>query len=237
LVVTALIYGGLARCVALARRRGGEGARFRAVAGIAGPATFTAAWIAGSLRQSGHGVMSFQISGLAAPDAKDPWIMITGFVALGGCAVVFGHELGREVAGPAPRLIQVAGVLAVAAGALRRDHMPLTSGPVSWHNQAHNVISLLIYADLVAFQLLLARHFRAIPSWRRWHPWLLASGAATVTVMAVFIPNTSSPEAGVLQRIAVSIPLVAMSAVAARLIKLDGRAKRHRRREGPLRPG
>jgi hypothetical protein len=184
---------------------------------MVGPAAFTAAWIAGSLRQSGQGVMTFQISGLAAPDAHDPWIMITGFVALGGCAIVFGHELRREVSGPAPRLIQVAGVLALAAGLLRRDHMPLTTGPVSWHNQAHNVISLLAYAGLVAFQLLLARRFRAIPHWRRWHPWLLASGAATAAVMAVFIPNTSSPAAGALQRIAVSIPLVAISAVAARL--------------------
>ena len=94
--------------------------RFLAAAGIAGPAAFTAAWVAGSLRQAGHGVMSVQISGLAAPDAKDPWIMITGFVVLGGCAIVFGHALGRDVAGLAPRLIQVAGALAVAAGALQR---------------------------------------------------------------------------------------------------------------------
>jgi peptidoglycan/LPS O-acetylase OafA/YrhL len=74
--------------------------------------------------------------------------------------------------------------------------------------------------------LLLARRFRVIPAWRRWHPWLLASGAATAAVMAVFIPNTSSPAAGALQRVAVSIPLVAMSAVAARLIA--------RRRAAPL---
>ena len=223
MAVSALIYGGLFHSAPPTRRRHAKGGRFRAAAGIVGPAAFTAAWIAESLRQSGHDVMSFQISGLAAPDAKDSWIMITGFVTLGGCAVVFGHELRREFAGPAPRLIQVAGVLAVAAGVLRRDHMPLTTGHVSWHNQAHNVISLLIYACLVAFQLLLARGFRANPSWHRWHPWLLASGAATAAVMAVFIPNTSSPEAGALQRIAVSIPLVAMSAVAARLIKLNGR--------------
>jgi hypothetical protein len=223
LAVITLIYGGLVRRAGLARRKRAEGVRFRAAAGIAGPAAFTAAWIAGSLRQSGHGAMSLQISGLAAPDATDPWIMITGFVALGGCAVVFGNALGREVGGAAPRLIQGAGALAVAAGVLRRDHMPLTTGAVSWHNQAHNVISLFIYADLIAFQLLLARRFRVTPPWRRWHPWLLASGAATAAAMAAFIPNTSSPAAGALQRIAVSIPLVAMSAVAARLIKLHGR--------------
>ena len=73
-----------------------------------------------------------QISGLAAPDARDPWIMITGFVVLGGCSVAFGSALHSELggagrAGPGPRLIQAAGVLTVAAGLLRRDRMLLTS--------------------------------------------------------------------------------------------------------------
>jgi len=49
----------------------------------------------------------------------------------------------------------------MAAGLLRRDHMQLTSGPVSWHNEAHNVVSLVLYLDLVLAQLLLARRFAA----------------------------------------------------------------------------
>jgi hypothetical protein len=185
---------------------------------VAGPVAFTAAWIAGSLRQNGHGALSVQLSGLAAPDARDPWIMITGFLVLGGCAVKFGRELARELAGPAPRLIQGAGVLTIAAGLLRRDHMELTSGPVSWHNQAHNIVSLAIYGDLVLAQLLLARSFGTVPSWRSWRPYLLASGTATAFALAAFVPNTASGNGGVLQRIAVTIPLLAMTAVAARLL-------------------
>ena len=191
--------------------------RIRAFAGVAGPAIFTAAWIAASLRQTGHGAMSVQLSGLAAEDARDPVIMITGFLALGGCLVVFGQELARELTGLAPRLIQGAGVLTVAAGLLRRDHMELTSGPVSWHNQAHNVVSAVLYGDLVLAQLLLARGFGRVPSWRGWRPYVLASGAATAAALAVFIPNTASPYAGVLQRVAVTIPLLAMTVIAARL--------------------
>ena len=90
--------------------------RAHAAAGVIGPAVFTGAWIVGSLRQSGYGAIEVQISGLAAPDARDPWIMITGFLALGGCAVAFGEALREAVGGPAPRLIQGAGVLTIVAG-------------------------------------------------------------------------------------------------------------------------
>ncbi|WP_300613942.1 DUF998 domain-containing protein [Trebonia sp.] len=195
--------------------------RVRALAGVAGPVVFTAAWLAGSLRQTGHGALSVQLSGLAAPDARDPWIMITGFLVLGACTVVFGQELARDLTGPAPRLIQAAGVLTIAAGLLRRDHMELTSGPVSWHNEAHNIVSLVIYGDLVLAQLLLARSFGRTPRWRAWRPYLLASATATAVALAVFIPDTASAGAGVLQRIAVTIPLLAVTAVAARLAALD----------------
>src|SRR5919204_4631147 len=99
-------------------------ARAGAAAGIAGPAVFTVAWIVSSLRQTGHPAADLQISGLAAADARDPWIMITGFLVLGGCSVAFGPPLREGLggrAGPAPGLIQGAGILTIAAGLLRRD--------------------------------------------------------------------------------------------------------------------
>jgi Protein of unknown function (DUF998) len=207
-------------------------ARAGAAAGIAGPTAFTAAWIASSLRQTGYSPAEIQISGLAAPNARDPWIMIAGFVVLGGCTVAFGAALhdalggGRAWsprtpsgrAGPAPRLIQGAGLLTIAAGLLRRDHMLLTAGSVSWHNHAHDVISVVIYADLVVAQVLLARRFGRDPAWTRWRPWLLASGAVTGAVLIAFAADTSGAWAGVLQRVAVTIPLVAIAAVAVRLL-------------------
>src|SRR5215813_1726518 len=67
--------------------------RLGAAAGIAGPAAFTGAWIASSLRQARQGPGGLQLSGLAAPDARDPWIMISGFVVLGGCTFAFGAAL------------------------------------------------------------------------------------------------------------------------------------------------
>jgi len=206
------------------RKRINETERAATAAGIAGPVAFTAAWIAGSLRQTGHPAAEVQLSGLAAPDARDPWIMLTGFLVLGGCTVAFGGALhdalgGRGHAGLAPRLIQGAGALTVAAGLLRRDHMLLTPGSVSWHNHAHDVVSAIIYADLVVAQVLLAARFGRDPGWKPWRPWLLASAAATAAVLIAFADDTSAPPAGILQRVAVTIPLAAITAVAARLLR------------------
>ena len=203
--------------------------RLGAAAGIAGPAAFTGAWIAGSLRQTGHRGTEIQLSGLAASDARDPWIMLTGFLVLGGCTIAFGAALhdalgGRGHAGLAPRLIQGAGVLTIAAGLLRRDHMLLTPGSVSWHNHAHDVASAVIYADLVVAQVLLAARFGRDPRWKPWRPWLLASAAATAAVLIAFAGDTSAPAAGILQRVAVTIPLAAITAIAARLLRIPATA-------------
>jgi len=205
----------------------GLAARAGAWAGIAGPALFTGAWLASSLRQTGYPAADIQISGLAAPDARDPWIMLAGFLVLGGCGVAFGAALhdalgGRGRAGPGPRLIQGAGVLTVAAGLLRRDHMLLASGRLSWHNHAHDAISAVIYVDLVVAQLLLARRFgrdAADPGWRKWRPWLLAGAGVTAGLLTAFAAGTSAPDAGILQRVAVTVPQAVITAIAIRLTR------------------
>jgi hypothetical membrane protein len=214
----------------------------RAAAGIVGPIVFTGAWLASSLLQTGYTPIDLQISGLAAPDARDQWIMITGFLVLGGCTVVFGDALNEalaegkgcaatgmaaaraDLADLAPRLIQRAGLLTIAAGLLRRDHMLLVPGAVSWHNHAHDVVSAVLYVDLVFAQLLLARRFGREPGWKPWRPWLLASAAATAAVLIAFAGDISAPAAGILQRVAVTIPLGAITAIASRLLVIPATA-------------
>jgi hypothetical membrane protein len=193
--------------------------RARAAAGVAGPVVFTGAWIAGSLLQPGHEAASLQISGLAAPDARDPWVMITGFVVLGGCAVAFGTVLRQTHGGAAPWLIEGAGAATIAAGLLRRDHVLLTppGQAASWHNHAHDVLSAVIYVDLVVAMLALTRRSGMKPAWRRWRPWLLATALATGATLVAFAADTDGPAAATLQRVAVTMPLAAMAAMAARL--------------------
>jgi hypothetical protein len=207
-------------------RPAGAGLRLRASAGIAGPAAFTAAWVTSSLLQTGHSATQVQISGLAAPDARYPWIMTTGFVALGGCSVVFGSALQEALCwtgrpGPAPRLIQAAGLLTVAAGLLRRDQMLLTgSAGESWHNRAHDVISIPVYLALVAIPPLLARQLRGDRRFRALRVPLVVSSAASAAVLAVFASPAIPSWDAVLQRVAVTLPLAASAAVALRLATL-----------------
>jgi len=201
--------------------------RLGAAAGIAGPAAFTGAWIASSLRQTRQGPGGLQLSGLAAPDARDPWIMLAGFLVLGGCTVAFGAALRQALrgnatggSGPGPALIQGAGLLTVAAGLLRRDHMLLNAPGepgASWHSTAHDAISGLVYVDLVAAQLALAWRFGRDPAWRHWRPWLLASAAATGVLLIAYATDVTGPAAAILQRAAVTLPQAAVAAIAARL--------------------
>ena len=201
--------------------------RLGAAAGIAGPTAFTGAWIASSLRQTRQGPGGLQLSGLAAPDARDPWIMLAGFLVLGGCTVTFGAALREALsgnaaggAGPGPALIQGAGLLTVAAGLLRRDHMLLNAPGepgASWHSNAHDAISGLVYVNLVVAQLALARRFRSDPAWRHWRPWLLAS-AATSVILIAYATDVTGPAAAILQRVAVTLPQAAVAAIAARLM-------------------
>jgi hypothetical protein len=62
------------------------GARAGVAAGIAGPAAFIGAWIASSLRQTGYPAAEIQLSGLAAPDARDPWIVTIPLAAIAAVA-------------------------------------------------------------------------------------------------------------------------------------------------------
>jgi hypothetical membrane protein len=223
--------GGTARLERGPRAAASGWSRVGAAAGVAGPVVFTLAWVTASLRQPGKSFTAVQISGLAAENARDPWIMISGFVLLGCCAILFGAALrrvlgGRRRAGFGPAAIQAAGILTIAVGLLRRDHVLLTSGPESWHNHAHDVVSAVAYVLLIAAPLLLARRLRRDPDWRGLAAPLAAAAVLSAALLAVFYSAPHSGWDGLLQRVAVSLPLAAIAAVAGRLALLSRRALR-----------
>lgn len=192
--------------------------------GIAGPVLFTAAWVASSLRQAGQPAARIQLSGLAAQDARDPVIMIVGFVVLGACLIGCGAALRTVFAGSAgPWLVMAAGAAAMAAGVFRRDHLLLT-GPgfagESWHNQAHDVVSGVAYAAMLTSPLALARRFRANPAWAVIARPVLALALASAVAIAVFASRALEPWNGVVQRIAVTLALATAILAAVRLLTL-----------------
>jgi hypothetical membrane protein len=219
--------------------------RLAGYAGIAGPALFTVAWVAGSLRQAGHTPAEVQLSGLAAADATDPQIMMAGFVVLGTCSIGLGAALVRAIPRSAgPWLVTVAGAATVAAGVFRRDHM-LLIGPgfagESWHNQVHDIVSGVAYTAMLTAPLVLARRFRQDPRWAGVAMPVTVLTLASAAAMLVFASRVAEPWNGAVQRVAVSLALGAEVLVAARMLmpSVDTpatAAPRHGQRGGTVTP-
>lgn len=194
---------------------------------MVGPLLFTAAWVAGSLRQAGRSATDLQLSGLAAVDAQDPQIMIAGFVGLGVCSIVFARALRQvRVSGTAaPWLVMCGGAATVAAGVFRRDHMLLT-GPgfagESWHNQVHDVVSGVAYASMIITPLVLARRFRADPDWAPLSRPILLLALVSAGALALFASRLVEPWNPVVQRAAVTLSLSAEALIAARILTPRG---------------
>lgn len=205
------------------------------MAGIAGPVAFTTAWAVSSLRQEGYSIAHEHISGLAAPDARQPQVMTGGFLALGACTTVFARSLeealgGRGPAGPAPRLVRTAGLGTLAAGVLRRDRMLLRPPdevvhPQSWRNNGHDIASAVVYAAVVAAPLALARRFHNDPHWGSLSAPAIATSGVAGLLLAAYASGVVEPWNGVVQRVAVTIPGAAMAGLAVRLLRTGARSR------------
>jgi len=193
--------------------------------GVAGPVVFTAAWVVSSLRQTGYSATQVQLSGLAALDARDPQIMMAGFVGLGACSVAFGTALRRvAAAGTAgPWLVITAGAAVLAAGVFRRDQLLLV-GPdfagESWHNQVHDLVSGVAYVAMIAAPLVLGRRFRRDPAWSALSRPLQVLALSTAATLALFASPALPSADPVIQRISVTLALAAEALIAARLLTL-----------------
>jgi uncharacterized membrane protein HdeD (DUF308 family) len=137
--------------------------------------------------------------------------------------VVFGAGLGRVTAprSAGPWLVAVAGVASVAAGVFRRDHM-LLAGPgfagESWHNQVHDVVSGVAYGAMLAAPLLLGRRLRDDPDWAVLSRPVQVLALVSAAALAVFASGIAMPYNGVIQRIAVTLPLTAEILLAGRML-------------------
>lgn len=208
--------------------------------GILGPAAFTASWTWATWIQHGRGGYTIgreHISGLGAPDALAPRVMNAGFVALGAGAVVFASALERELdppAGPRPQLgtrlglasLRIGGASAIVAAVLRRDHMLLSppagrgSPPApSWRNRGHDAASAVGYGCLLLAPLLVGGRRPVVPVKAPVGGGALATAVATGTFLALFATRLLEPYNGIVQRVAVTLPLWWMSARAIALVR------------------
>ena len=197
--------------------------RLRALGGIVGPAAFTAAWAVSTARQDGYSIKDEHISGLAAPDARDPAVMIAGFLVLGAGTIAAGSAIedalgGWERAGWGPRLIQVSGMAGLLAGVLRRDRMLLRPPDgvegQSWRNDGHDVAAGVVYLCLVAAPIALAARFRDDPVWGHLITPAVVASAMTLAALAVFASQRLEQWNGIVQRAMVTLPGAGLAALS-----------------------
>ena len=150
--------------------------RLRAAAGLVGPAAFTGAWLFCTVREEGrdgYTVVREQVSGLAAPDARHPAVMTSGFVINAACTWVFASAVeealgGRDRAGWAPRFMRATSVAMLGAGVFRRDQkllIALSDGETqSTVNTIHDVMSGIAFGSMFFTPFALHRTRRGDPT-------------------------------------------------------------------------
>jgi hypothetical protein len=203
--------------------------RLLVACGIVGPAAFTLAWATASGRQPGYSLANEHISGLAAPDARNPAVMRAGFWALGlgtiGFSTALHRRLGGDAAGLGPALLGGAGLAICAAGALGRDRMSNWPLPgelprrQTWVNDAHDLASVLGHGCATAGLLSVASHLQR--DHRLSDLALPAAGAALASsgIMSFFARDVVRPGNGIVQRVGISLPLVFTARLALRLLR------------------
>lgn len=145
-------------------RRVGKVPTFRPalLAGIAGPAAFVAAWVAGGLVADRYSPVSDTISRLAEQGASTRPLMTAGFVGFGVLMPWYARELGRVLGSPGLR----AAVTATGVGTLAVAAFPVTAEGGGASDTVHYLSAGLAYTANVVAPLLAARRLPTAPARR-----------------------------------------------------------------------
>lgn len=200
---------------------------------VAGPIAFTIAWLVGGFAQDEYSLRREDISALAAVDAQNAWIMITGFLLLGAGSGALAIGLIRTLTGRSATigsiLVLIADVGIVVAGIARNDcSSELTpcadrvdAGDVSWHHTVHDMVSLVIFLALVAAPLVLAHAFQRNERWRDLRSYSIVTGLLGLVLLILFVTEAAGSWNGLLQRVFVSVPFLWIAVLGFRLTQVS----------------
>ena len=200
---------------------------------MAGPIAFTIAWLVGGIVQDEYSLSQEDISALAAMDAQHAWIMITGFVLLGLGTVALAAGLASTLrylsAAIGSVLLMIAGIGLTAAGLARNDcssELPacaarVDAGEVSWHDQVHDNISLILFLALIAAPLVFARAFGRDDRWRPLRTYSIVTGLLGFALLVLYVIGSAGAWKGLVQRSFISVLLVWIALVGFRLSRLE----------------
>jgi hypothetical protein len=199
--------------------------RWLALAGVAAPLVFTAAWLVGGLTHPGYDPRVDHISALSAINAPAPAVMIGGFVVAGLLLLVFAAGLGRRARwvgrlAPGALLIGLAGLAMLVTGLVREDDPAARARgvPSTVTDRVHDGASLVLLLALLAAPPIVAAQVR--PDGGR--PRLMASAvlASAVTLgLGLLYLADLIPWSGLVQRLLISAPLGWLILPALRLAR------------------
>jgi hypothetical membrane protein len=195
---------------------------------VAAQLAFIASWLVAEALQPGYSGTASGVSALAADGARDPWIVITGFVVfgLGVAALVPGLAFvlpRRRAATVAAGLFALAGLSIVVIGASRLDcnlsnaacQARFDAGKLSWHTDVHVWAGLVMRAALILTPFALARALWPSPA----GALALLSGAigAAIGVTALILYGSGTAD-GLVERIELVVVHLWIVIVAAGIL-------------------
>ena len=143
------------------------------ISSASAPVLLVGGWTAAASLQPRFDPVADTVSALAAPGATDRWVMTLTFLLVGGCYIV--TALALRPAGPAGRLILIAGALAGMLVAANPEH------PNDPYPLPHIITAAAGFAGLVTWPA---------GAWRRGPavPWALRPAVAGAAVAVLSAP-------------------------------------------------
>lgn len=213
--------------------------RMSAIAGLLAASLMTAGWIvAGLLQPTSYNWGAQEISDLGALTARHAWVWnladsLSGFFlvlfAFGVYSVLGTSRAGRLGA----LLIGVVGLGSMLDGTLREDCPLSTStacqrlqdGPgLSWHHQAHDIESVLVFSAMLLAPFVLARAFGKSRRTSRFRVYSRLTGFALIATTAAYLTLYGENGGGIAQRL-IALLFIAWIGVVAVLLLQDGEGK------------
>jgi hypothetical membrane protein len=172
--------------------------RLMLACGAIGPLLFIVVFlIEGATRPSYSAWHNF-VSSLS--EGPGGWMQIANFIVCGALALPFAVGL-RRVLGSGrgstwgPILMGLFGLGLIGAGIFVTDPLlgypPGAPSTITVHGTLHNLLSLVVFASLVAACFVLARRFRSDAAWRGWAAYSIVTA---IVVVVFFIAAGSCNE-------------------------------------------
>jgi hypothetical membrane protein len=199
--------------------------------GATGPLLFIFVFLIEGATRPGYSAWHNMVSSLS--DGPGGWMQRANFIVCGALVFAFAFGLKRALRSGkgstwGPILLDAFGLCLVGAGIFVTDPLlgyppgvPTPTTP-SVHGALHVLLSLIVFASLIAACFVLARRFAGDPAWRGWTAYSIITGTVVlVFFIATDVVSTPSPSApaGLLQRISIITGWVWVALFALRLMR------------------